>query len=159
MRIITKSCVLPRKFYIKLCLMKDLQRWWWIGLTIICTTAILSLVFHILWPMVVLLIGLVLFGLFEYGVFYSSSYVAENLFMFDRCTFEFTDNMVSLGFKTQQGKCITWNMVKECKKDDKKQIYILYVQRGQLMVIPFQIFKNKMDVELFELLLRKKKLV
>jgi hypothetical protein len=79
--------------------------------------------------------------------------------MFDRCTFEFTDNMVSLGFKTQQGKCITWNMVKECKKDDKKQIYILYIQRGQLMVIPFQIFKNKMDVELFELLLRKKKLV
>lgn len=153
MQIRTNKHQIPKKLYVKTCFQQVMRDFWWAwGIPILFLVVGL---FYAFWTMFIIALTLsLLYPLLAYLVLRALSEVPENKAMFSRFSFDITPQNIMMRVNVREGMNVTWDKVKKVTvKDDH---FMIHMARFQFLHLPTKIFKNKNDVGLFKLILRRK---
>ena len=153
MQIRTNKHQIPKKLYIRTCFEQVMRDYWWAwGIP---PLFLIVGIFYAFWTMFTIAITLaILYPLFAYLVLMALSEVPENKAMFSRLSFDISPQNITMRINPREGMNVTWDKIK--KVVIKEDYFMMHMERFQFLHIPIKIFKNKNDVGLFKLILRRK---
>ncbi len=149
----TKKYKLPTKKYIGIAFKGVLKQQWWV---ILIYLAICAGYFWIPnnWWIIGPSIALVLYFLFWLIQFAGVTQLEQGKFMFEKLSYEITSQQIMLKISANQGMPIKWDQIKRASK--RKDDFVLFLSKAQLIHLPFKIFNNKNEISFIETVLKRK---
>ncbi len=78
----------------------------------------------------------------------------QGKFMFEKLSYEITSQQIMLKISANQGMPIKWEQIKRANK--RKDDFVLFLSKAQLIYLPFKIFNNKNEISFMETVLKRK---
>lgn len=152
----TKKYQLPTKKYIGIAFKAVLKDQWWVLLIYlaICGGYFLA-PSH--WWITGATIGLTLYMLFWLIQFAGVTQLEQGKFMFQKLSYELSSQQILIKLNAKQGMPMKWEQIKKAQK--RKDAFILYASKAQLLHFPFKIFNNENEIRFFETVLKRKGLI
>lgn len=149
----TRKYQIPTKTYIGVAFKAVLKQQWWVSLIFL---AICSGYFIIpnIWWIVGASIGLVLYLLFWLIQFAGVTQLEQGKFMFEKLSYEISSQQILIKLNPKQGMPVKWDQIKRVVK--KKDAFVLFMSKAQLIYLPFRIFNHDNDVRFVETVLKRK---
>jgi len=149
----TKKYKLATGKYIGLALVGVLKQQWWIFLIYF---AICSGFFIIpnAWWIIGASIALVLYLLFWLVQFAGVTQLEQSKFLFQKLTYELSSQQILVKLNAKQGMPMKWDQIKRVSA--KKEAFLLFVSKAQLIYLPHRIFNSDNEIKFFETILRRK---
>jgi|TARA_B110000967_G_scaffold199791_1_gene234624 hypothetical protein len=149
----TKKYKLATGKYIGLALVGVLKQQWWVFLIYF---AICSGFFIIpnAWWIIGASITLVLYLLFWLVQFAGVTQLEQSKFLFHKLTYELSSQQILVKLNAKQGMPMKWDQIKRASA--KKQAFLLFVSKAQLIYLPHRIFNSDNEIKFFETILRRK---
>lgn len=154
MDIKTKPFALNKTLYVKLCHERLLKKYKWIGLAILCSTFVLSLIFKSYWLNIWSVVFILLFYLFWMFVFYFVTKVPQTKMIFEKYFYTISNDNILAMMDARRGMCIPWDKIKNCT--ERKDGFLLELTKSHIVFFPHKIFKNDFDISRFRVLLKDK---
>jgi hypothetical protein len=136
----TRNYRLEKNQYIKMALRSVLKKQWW---AIPIALAICLLYFWI--PSVWWIIGGVLayglFVLFWFIQFYGVTQLDQGKMLFERFSYEITSQQLLMKLNAREGMPLKWDQIKRVELG--KDYFLLFVNKAQLIHLPFKIFNTE----------------
>lgn len=155
MDIKTKPFALNKTLYVKLCHERLLKKYKWIGLAILGSTFVLSLIFHLYWLNIWSCTIVLLFYLFWMFVFFFVTKIPQTKMLFEKYFYSISNENILAMIDPRKGMCIPWEKIKKCY--ETKEGFILILTQSHIIYLPHKIFKNYLDSSRFKVLLTNKK--
>ena len=149
----TKKYQLPKKKYIKLAYKAVLKQQWWASLIYLSICAGYLWIPNYWW-IIGASIGLVLYLLFWLIQFAGISQLEQGKFMFQRLSYEISSQQILIKMNTKQGMPVKWEKIKKVTKTAHE--FVLFMNKAQLIILPFRIFNNKNEIRFLETVLQRK---
>lgn len=149
----TKKYKLPTKKYIGIALKSVIKEQWWVFL-IYATICGGYLWIPNLWWIIGATIALALYFLFWVIQFAGVTQLEQGKFMFEKLSYEISSQQILIKLNAKQGMPMKWDQIKRAQK--RKEDFVLYASKAQLVHLPFKIFNNKNDISFFETVLKRK---
>ncbi len=145
-----------KPLYIKLALSSILKEQWW---TIPIAVGIC--LFYLWIPSVWWIIG----GVLAYGLyvlfwliqFYGVTQLDQGKMLFERFSYEITSQQIVMKINAREGMPLKWDQIKRAKTG--KDFYLLYVNKAQLIHLPFKIFNTDNERKFLASILKTKGLI
>lgn len=152
----TRNYRLERPLYIKLALGSVLRQQWW---TIPIALGICLLYFWIpsFWWIFGGLTAYALFVLFWLIQFYGVTQLDQGKMLFERFSYEITSQQILMKLNAREGMPLKWDQIKRAKVG--KDFYLLYVNKAQLIHLPFKIFSTDNERKFLTSILKTKGLL
>ena len=149
----TKKYQLKTKKYIGIALRAVLKQQWWVFLIYL---AICSCYFLIPnhWWITGATIAFVLYLLFWIIQFAGVTQLEQGKFMFEKLSYEISSQQILIKLNAKQGMPMKWDQIK--RAEQKKDAFIFYISKAQLVHLPFKIFNNGNDIRFIETILKRK---
>ena len=149
----TKKYQLATGKYIGLALVGVLKQQWWVFLIYF---AICSGFFIIpnAWWIIGASIALVLYLLFWLVQFAGVTQLEQSKFLFQKLTYELSSQQILVKLNAKQGMPMKWDQIKRVSA--KKEAFLLFVSKAQLIYLPHRIFNSDNEIKFFETILRRK---
>lgn len=149
----TKKYKLETGTYVKLAMANILREQWWVILIVI---AIMAGYFFApsMWWFIGAIIALILYLLFWLIQFAGVTQLEQNKILFEKLSYEINSQQILIKVNPRQGMPIPWSNVK--KAEIKKDAYVLYISKAQLIHLPFRIFNTENERKFTETILRRK---
>lgn len=149
----TKKYKLETGTYVKLAMANILREQWWVILIVI---AIMAGYFFApsIWWFIGAIIALILYLLFWLIQFAGVTQLEQNKILFEKLSYEINSQQILIKVNPRQGMPIPWSNVK--KAEIKKDAYVLYISKAQLIHLPFRIFNTENERKFTETILRRK---
>jgi len=149
----TKKYKLATGKYIGLALVGVLKQQWWVFLIYF---AICSGFFIIpnAWWIIGASIALVLYLLFWLVQFAGVTQLEQSKFLFQKLTYELSSQQILVKLNAKQGMPMKWDQIKRVSA--KKEAFLLFVSKAQLIYLPHRIFNSDNEIKFFETILRRK---
>lgn len=133
-----------------------LQQQWWVFLIVL---AISSMTFIVPsnWWWIGALIAFVLYLLFWVIQFAGVTQLEQSKMLFDRLSYEIDSRQILIKLDSKRGMPMKWDMIKKAWMDKKQ--FVLVVNKAQMMMFPFKVFKTENEVKFVETILKRKGLI
>lgn len=152
----TRNYRLEKKDYIKMALKAILQQQWWVGL-IVVAICLGYLWIPSLWWFIGALIGAGLYLLFWWIQFYGVTQLEQGKMLFERFSYEITSQQIVMKLNAREGMPMKWDQIKRAKVG--KDHYLLFVNKAQLIHLPFKIFNTENERKFVGSILKTKGLI
>jgi hypothetical protein len=152
----TRNYRLEKNLYIKMALRTVLKQMWWAGLI-----ALGICLFYFILPSFWWIFGGVLayglFVLFWYIQFYGVTQLDQGKMLFERFSYEITSQQILMKLNAREGMPLKWDQIKSVQVG--QDYYLLFVNRAQLIHLPFKIFNTDNERKFLGSILKAKGLV
>ena len=149
----TKKYQLATGKYIGLALVGVLKQQWWVFLIYF---AICSGFFIIpnAWWIIGASIALILYVLFWLVQFAGVTQLEQSKFLFNKLNYELSSQQILVKLNAKQGMPMKWDQIKRASA--KKEAFLLFVSKAQLIYLPHRIFNSDNEIKFFETILKRK---
>lgn len=133
-----------------------LKQQWWVSLIVV---ALCLPYFWIasFWWFVVAVLGAGLFLLFWWVQFYGVTQLDQGKMLFERFSYEITSQQILMKINAREGMPMKWDQIKSAQVG--KDHFLLFVNRAQLIHLPFKIFNTDNERKFVASILKTKGLV
>lgn len=152
----TKKYQLPKNTYIKIALWSVLKQQWWVSLIYVG----LNLPAFFLpswWWFIGSTIALVLYVLFWLIQFAGATQMEQFKILFDKLAYEIDSRQILIKINTKQGMPMKWENI--ARAVVQKDAFTLFVNKAQIIHLPFKSFNTENEVKFVETILKRKGLV
>ena len=152
----TRNYRLEKSQYIKMALRSILLKMWWAAPIAL---AICLLYFWIpsFWWIFGGLLAYGLFVLFWLIQFYGVTQLEQGKMLFERFSYEITSQQILMKLNAREGMPLKWNQIRQAQVG--KDYYLLFVNKAQLIHLPFKIFNTDNERKFLGSILKTKGLV
>lgn len=152
----TKNYKLEKKTYIQLALRSVLKRQGWIAALV---AFLLCLGYAIpgaqtIWWFISAFIGLGLYILFWWIQFYGVTQLEQGKMLFERFSYEISSQQILMKINPREGMPMKWDQIQRAAIG--KDFFVLYVNKAQLIYLPFKIFNTENERKFVASILRTK---
>ena len=149
----TKKYQLATGKYIGLAFVGVLKQQWWVFLIYF---AICSGFFIIpnAWWIIGASIALILYLLFWLVQFAGVTQLEQSKFLFNKLNYELSSQQILVKLNAKQGMPMKWDQIKRASA--KKEAFLLFVSKAQLIYLPHRIFNSDNEIKFFETILKRK---
>lgn len=152
----TRNYRLEKKDYIKMALKAILIQQWWVGLIVVAIC--LGYVWiPSIWWFIGAAIGAGLYLLFWWIQFYGVTQLEQGKMLFERFSYEISSQQIVMKLNAREGMPMKWDQIK--RAEIKKDSFLLFVNKAQLIHLPFKIFNTDNERKFLTSILRNKGLV
>lgn len=152
----TRNYRLEKKLYIKMALKSILIKMWW-TIPIAVAICLFYLWIPSLWWIIGGVLAYGLFVLFWLIQFYGVTQLEQGKMLFERFSYEINSQQILLKLNAREGMPIKWDQVKSAEVG--KDYYLLFINKAQLIHLPFKIFNTENERKFMTSILRNKGLV
>jgi hypothetical protein len=152
----TKNYRLEKKAYIKMALRNILRRQWWVSLIVVAICLFYFLVPSIWW-FIGAFVGAGLYLLFWWIQFYGVTQLDQGKMLFERFSYEITSQQIVMKINPREGMPMKWDQIKSAEIG--KDHFLLFVNKAQLIHLPFKIFNTENERKFLTSILRNKGLI
>ncbi|MCW5912421.1 MAG: YcxB family protein [Cyclobacteriaceae bacterium] len=135
----TRNYRLEKRDYIKMALKAILQQQWWVGL-IVLAICLCYLWIPSIWWFIGAFTGAALYLLFWWIQFYGVTQLEQGKMLFERFSYEITSQQIVMKINAREGMPLKWDQIKRAKAG--KDAYLLFVNKAQLIHLPYKIFNT-----------------
>lgn len=155
----TKNYKLEKKIYIRLALQAVLKKQGWIAALV---AFLLCLGYMIpgadtFWWFIGAFVGLGLYILFWWIQFYGVTQLEQGKMLFEKFSYEISSQQVVMKINAREGMPMKWDQIKSA--DIGKDYFVLFINKAQLIYLPFRIFNTDNERKFVASVLKTKKLV
>ena len=152
----TRNYRLEKNRYIKMALRNILKQQWW---AIPIAVAICLFYFWIpsIWWIIGGVLAYGLFVLFWLIQFYGVTQLDQGKMLFERFSYEITSQQIVMKLNAREGMPLKWDQIKRAQVG--KDHYLLFVNKAQLIHLPFKIFNTDNERKFLGSILKNKGLV
>lgn len=157
MNVKTKNYKLEKKTYIKLALTNVLKRQGWMaaaGAFVICLGFIWI---ASIWWFIGAALGLGLYLLFWWIQFYGVTQLDQGKMLFEKFHYEINSQQILMKINPREGMPLKWDQIQ--RADIGKDYFALFVNKAQLIHLPFKIFNTDNERKFVASILKNKGLV
>lgn len=149
----TKKFAQDKKAYIRAGMRNILREQWWV---VLIAVAISSMTFIIPsnWWWIGSLIAFVLYLLFWLIQFTGVTQLEQSKMLFEKLSYEIDSRQVLIKMSSKQGMPLKWDQIKYAWMDKKQ--FVLVVNKAQMMLFPFTVFKTQNEIKFVESILKRK---
>lgn len=133
-----------------------LQQQWWVFLIVLAISS-MTFVIPSNWWWIGSLIAFVLYLLFWVIQFAGVTQLEQSKMLFDRLSYEIDSRQILIKIDSKRGMPMKWDMIKKAWMDKKQ--FVLVVNKAQMMMFPFKVFKTENEVKFVETILKRKGLL
>jgi hypothetical protein len=138
----TKNYKLDKKTYIRLALKAILKKQGWIA---IAAAVVLCLGYFIpgantIWWVIGAFVGLGLYLLFWWIQFYGVTQLEQGKMLFEKFSYEINSQQILMKINPREGMPMKWDQIKSAEIG--KDFFVLFVNKAQLIYLPFKIFNT-----------------
>lgn len=152
----TRNYRLEKKDYIKMALKAILQQQWWVSL-IVLAICLGYLWISSVWWFIGAGIGAGLYLLFWWIQFYGVTQLDQGKMLFERFSYEITSQQIVMKLNAREGMPMKWDQIKSAKIG--KDYFLLFVNKAQLIHLPYKIFNTENERKFLLSILRTKGLI
>lgn len=155
----TKNYKLEKKIYIKLALQAVLKKQGWIAALV---AFLLCLGYMIpgaqtFWWFIGAVVGLGLYLLFWWIQFYGVTQLEQGKMLFEKFSYEISSQQIVMKINPREGMPMKWDQIKSAAVG--KDFIVLYINKAQLIYLPFKIFNTDNERKFVISVLKNKGLV
>jgi hypothetical protein len=153
----TRNYKLEKKTYINLALRNILTRQGWIaavGAFVICLGYIWIPSF---WWFIAAIVGLGLYLLFWWIQFYGVTQLEQGKMLFEKFSYEINSQQIVMKINPREGMPLKWDQIKRAEMG--KDAFVLFVNKAQLIHLPFKIFNTDNERKFLQSILKNKGLL
>jgi hypothetical protein len=153
----TKNYKLDKKTYINLALRNILKRQGWMaaaGAFVICLGYIWI---PSIWWFIGAIVGLGLYLLFWWVQFYGVTQLEQGKMLFEKFSYEITSQQIIMKINAREGMPLKWDQISRAELT--KDSFVLFVNKAQLIHLPYKIFNSDNERKFLISVLRNKGLV
>lgn len=150
----TKNYKLDKKTYINIALKNVLKRQGWmaaLGAFIICLGYIWL---PSIWWFIAAVLGLGLYVLFWWIQFYGVTQLEQGKMLFEKFSYEITSQQIIMKINAREGMPLKWDQIS--RAEIAKDAFVLFVNKAQLIHLPFKIFNTENERKFLMSVLRNK---
>jgi len=150
----TKNYKLEKKTYINLALKSVLKQQGWIA--VLAAAAISAGFFWVpsIWWFIVTIIGLGLYVLFWWIQFFGVTQLEQGKMLFEKFSYEITSQQIVMKLNPREGMPLKWDQIKRASIG--KDYFVLFVNKAQLIYLPFKIFNTENERKFLASILKTK---
>ncbi|MDL5045849.1 YcxB family protein [Oscillatoria amoena NRMC-F 0135] len=150
----TKNYKLEKKTYIRLALKNILKQQGWIAL--LGALAIGAGYFWIpsIWWFIGAIIGLGLYLLFWWIQFFGVTQLEQGKMLFEKFSYEISSQQILMKINPREGMPMKWDQIK--KAAIGKDYFVLFVNKAQMIYLPFKIFNTENERKFLASILKTK---
>jgi hypothetical protein len=152
----TRNYRLERPLYIKLALGSVLRQQWW-TIPIAVGICLLYLWIPSFWWVFAGVMAYGLYVLFWLIQFYGVTQLDQGKMLFERFSYEITSQQIVMKISAREGMPLKWDQIQRAKVG--KDFYLLFVNKAQLIHLPFKIFNTDNERKFVNSILRTKGLI
>jgi len=152
----TRNYRLEKKDYIKMGLKAILKQQWWVSLIVVAICLGYFWVASIWW-FIGALLGAGLYLLFWWIQFYGVTQLDQGKMLFERFSYEITSQQIIMKLNAREGMPLKWDQIK--RAEIGKDYFLLYVNKAQLIHLPFRIFNTENERKFLTSVLKNKGLI
>jgi hypothetical protein len=152
----TRNYRLERPLYIKLALGSVLRQQWW-TIPIAVGICLLYLWIPSFWWIFAGVMAYGLYVLFWLVQFYGVTQLDQGKMLFERFSYEITSQQIVMKISAREGMPLKWDQIQRAKVG--KDFYLLFVNKAQLIHLPFKIFNTDNERKFLNSILRTKGLI
>ncbi|MBL7873222.1 MAG: YcxB family protein [Cyclobacteriaceae bacterium] len=152
----TRNYRLEKKDYIKMALKAILLQQWWVSL-IVVTICLGYVWIPSIWWFIGAGIGAALYLLFWWIQFYGVTQLEQGKMLFERFSYEITSQQIVMKLNAREGMPMKWDQIKRAQLG--KDYFLLFVNKAQLIHLPFKIFNTDNERKFLTSILRNKGLI
>ena len=152
----TRNYKLDKKEYRKLALINILKKQWWVSL-IVLAICLGFIWIQSIWWFVFALLGAGLYLLFWWIQFYGVTQLEQGKMLFEKFSYEITSQQIIMKLNAREGMPLKWDQIKSAQIG--KDYFLLFVNKAQLIHLPFRIFNTENERKFLTSILRNKGLL
>ncbi len=152
----TKNYRMEKKDYIRLAFKNVLLQQWWVGLIVIAICLGFIWVQSIWW-FIAALLAAGLYLLFWWLQFYGVTQLDQGKMLFERYSYEITSQQILMKLNAREGMPIKWDQIKKAQVG--KDHFLLFINKAQLIHLPFKIFNTENEKKFVQSVMRTKGLI
>lgn len=158
--VFTRKTEMDKKLYINMALKKALRKYWF---AFFVPPALLIPGFiwpsSMIWMVVTSIVVTILYVLFWYMQFYGMTILPQGKQLFEKQLFAILPEYIGVmkSEKDPQGMMLPYDKIEQVEKTGNS--YIIHLTMAHIVIMPFDIFQSQQDMNYFEALLRKYKLL
>jgi hypothetical protein len=152
----TRNYRLEKKEYIRMALKNILRKQWWVGLIVVAICLFYFLVPSIWW-FIGAFVGAGLYLLFWWIQFYGVTQLEQGKMLFERFSYEITSQQIVMKINPREGMPMKWDQIKSAEMT--KDAFVLFVNKAQLIHLPFKIFNTDNERKFVNSILKTKGLL
>jgi hypothetical protein len=152
----TKNYRLEKKDYIRMALKNILRKQWWVSLIVValCLPAIWL---PSIWWFIGAFVGAALYLLFWWIQFYGVTQLEQGKMLFEKFSYEITSQQIIMKINPREGMPMKWDQIQSAEV--KKDAFVLFVNKAQLIHLPFKIFNTDNERKFVNSILKTKGLI
>ena len=150
----TKNYKLEKKTYIRLALKNILKQQGWIA--VLGALALCAGYFLIpsIWWFIGAFIGLGLYLLFWWIQFFGVTQLEQGKMLFEKFSYEISSQQILMKINPREGMPMKWDQIK--KAAIGKDYFVLFVNKAQMIYLPFKIFNTENERKFLASILKTK---
>jgi hypothetical protein len=155
----TKNYKLDKKLYINLALKSILKKQGWMaaaGALLICLGYAIPGA-QSFWWFIGAAVGLGLYLLFWWVQFYGVTQLEQGKMLFEKFSYEISSQQILMKINPREGMPLKWDQIKTAQVN--KEAYVLFVNKAQLIYLPFKIFNSENEKKFVASVMRTKGLL
>jgi hypothetical protein len=150
----TKNYKLEKKTYIRLALRSILQRQGWIAGAAAVAICLCYFLVPSIWWFIGAFIGLGLYLLFWWIQFYGVTQLEQGKMLFEKFSYEISSQQILMKINPREGMPMKWDQIQRAAIG--KDYFVLFVNKAQLIYLPFKIFNTDNERKFVTSILRTK---
>jgi len=152
----TRNYRLEKKDYRRMALKNILREQWWVGLIVLAIC--LGFVWiQSIWWFIVAFIGAGLYLLFWVIQFYGVTQLEQGKMLFEKFSYEISSQQIIMKLNAREGMPMKWDQIKKANLGEDS--FVLFVNKAQLIHLPFKIFNSENERKFLISILRNKGLL
>jgi hypothetical protein len=152
----TRNYKLDKKEYRKLALINILKKQWWVSL-IVFAICLGFVWIQSIWWFIFAILGGGLYLLFWWIQFYGVTQLEQGKMLFEKFSYEITSQQIIMKLNAREGMPMKWEQIKSAQIG--KDYFLLFVNKAQLIHLPFKIFNSENERKFLTSILRNKGLL
>src|SRR5688500_32297 len=152
----TRNYRMEKKDYIRLAFKNVLRQQWWVGLIVVAICLGFIWVQSIWW-FIAAALGAGLYLLFWWIQFYGVTQLDQGKMLFEKFSYEISSQQIIMKINPREGMPLKWDQIKRAAIG--KDYFVLFVNKAQLIHLPFRIFNTENERKFLSSILRNKGLV
>lgn len=153
----TKNYKLEKKIYIRLAFREIIKQQGWIAGLAALAICLCFLWIASIWWFIGAAIGLGLYLLFWWIQFYGVTQLEQGKMLFERFSYEITSQQIIMKINAREGMPLKWDQIKKARLN--KDAFVLFVNKAQIIYLPFKIFNTENERKFLASILKNKGLL
>jgi hypothetical protein len=150
----TKNYKLDKKTYIRIAFLNTMKKQGWIAALVAIALCLCYVWVPSIWWFIGSAIALVLYMLFWWIQFYGVTQLEQGKMLFQKFSYEISSQQILMKINPREGMPLKWDQIR--KAYINKDAFVLFVNRAQIIHLPFRIFNTENERKFVTSVLRTK---